>query len=71
MFSPVTLEQAIEIHAKAAISRTGKKAEHQTRERAAHCMNRGDVAGSETWIKVADDIRKLQEQGYKPGRLKR
>ena len=61
----ISIEQAIEIHAKAAISRSGKRAEIQTRERARHCEALGDLKGSETWTKVANGIRQLEEQGYR------
>jgi hypothetical protein len=71
MFAPVSLDQAIEIHAKAAISRVGRRAEAQTLERARHCEARGDMDGFSTWTKVADGIQHLKKQGYKPRRLPR
>ena len=59
MFSPVTIDEAIEIHAKIAIFRGGSTAEPKTRERALICQARGDHDGHRTWTKVADRIRAL------------
>ena len=64
----ISLDQAIEIHAKSAISLGGKRAEKSTRERADHCKSRGDADGYETWTKVADTIRSLNQNGYKARR---
>ena len=64
----ISLDQAIEIHAKSAISLGGKRAEKSTRERADHCKTRGDTDGYETWTKVADTIRSLNQSGYKARR---
>jgi hypothetical protein len=64
----ISLDQAIEIHAKSAISLGGKRAEKSTRERAEHCKIRGDADGYETWTRVADMIRSLEQSGYKPRR---
>lgn len=65
---PISFEQAIEIHAKSAISLGGNRAEKTTRERADHCKTRGDADGYETWTKVADAIRSLNQSGYKARR---
>ena len=64
----ISLDQAIEIHAKSAISLVGIGAEKSTRERADHCKSRGDAHGYETWTKVADTIRSLNQSGYKARR---
>jgi|GEM_PF-828855 len=64
----ISIEQAIEIHAKSAISLGGNRAEKSTRERAEHCKTRGDTGGYETWTKVADTIRTLKQSGYKSSR---
>ena len=65
----ISIEQAIEIHAKSAISLGGNRAEKSTRERAEHCKTRGDTDGYETWTKVADTIRHLNQSGYKARRI--
>ena len=64
----ISIDQAIEIHAKSAISLGGSRAEKSTRERAEHCRTRGDTDGYETWTKVADTIRTLKQSGYKSSR---
>ena len=65
----ISIEQAIEIHAKSAISLGGNRAEKSTRERAEHCKTRGDTDGYETWTKVADTIRHLNQSGYRARRI--
>jgi hypothetical protein len=65
----ISLEQAIEIHAKSAISLGGARAEKSTRARADHCKTRGDTDGYETWTRVADAIRTLNQSGHKARRI--
>ncbi len=67
----ISIEQAIEIHAKSALARAGHHAEKQTQERAMKCKERGDLDGYETWTKVAEGVRTLKNQGYRPSRMSR
>jgi len=60
----VTLDQAIEIHAKAALFRTGRSAIKQTLDRAEMCRSRGDLKSFETWKSVSDKIVELDRVGY-------
>ena len=60
----VTLDQAIEIHAKAALFRAGKSAINQTLDRAEGFRSRGDVKSFETWKSVSDKIAELDRLGY-------
>jgi hypothetical protein len=49
----VTLDQAIEIHAKAMKYRFGRRAFALAKERADHCLAFGDREGHSVWQKVA------------------
>jgi hypothetical protein len=49
----VSLNQAIEIHAKALKYRFGKRAILLAEERADHCAARGDDEGYAVWRRVA------------------
>jgi hypothetical protein len=49
----VSLDQAIEIHAKALKRRFGNRATLLAEERARHCAARGDDEGCEVWLRVA------------------
>lgn len=49
----VSLDQAIEIHAKALKHRFGKRAALLAREKAHHCARRGDEEGRIVWQRVA------------------
>ena len=49
----VSLDQAIEIHAKALKHRFGKRATLLAEERAHHCAAQGDDEGRAVWLKVA------------------
>jgi hypothetical protein len=49
----VSLDQAIEIHAKALKHRFGKRAALLAQERALHCATHGDDEGYEVWRRVA------------------
>ena len=62
----VTLDQAIEIHAKAALYRAGKAASKQTLELAERYRQRGDMTSFETWKKVSDRIAELDTQTSHP-----
>lgn len=62
----VTLDQAIEIHAKAALYRAGKAASKQTLELAERYRQRGDMTSFETWKKVSDRITELDTQTSQP-----
>jgi hypothetical protein len=50
----VTLNQAIEIHAKALRRRFGDRAPLLAREKANYCSTRGDHEGHAVWLEVAD-----------------
>lgn len=57
----VSLDQAIEIHAKVLIFRTGHLAQKRAREAALSCKVRGDLWGHDVWMKVAatvDDLKR-------------
>jgi hypothetical protein len=60
----VTIDQAIEIHAKAALFRSGKSALKLTMDRAENCRARGDLKSFETWKSVGDKIAELETMGY-------
>jgi hypothetical protein len=49
----VSLDQAIEIHAKALKHRFGNRAPLLAREKAKHCAARGDDEGYVVWQRVA------------------
>jgi hypothetical protein len=49
----VSLNQAIEIHAKALKLRFGKRAALLAEEKAHHCAARGDDEGYAVWLRVA------------------
>jgi hypothetical protein len=49
----VTLNQAIEIHAKALKYRFGDRAALLAEEKAHHCAARGDDEGRVVWLRVA------------------
>jgi hypothetical protein len=49
----VSLDQAIEIHAKALKHRFGKRAPLLAEEKADHCAARGDDEGYAVWRRVA------------------
>ena len=56
----ISLEEAIEIHAKALRVSHGRKAEHYARERAAACKLHGDHEGDDVWNKVAEIVVKIE-----------
>jgi hypothetical protein len=49
----VSLDQAIEIHAKALKHRFGNRATLLAQERARHCAAKGDDEGCAVWLRVA------------------
>jgi len=49
----VSLDQAIEIHAKALKHRFGNRAPLLAEERARHCATQGDDEGCAVWLRVA------------------
>ena len=57
----ISLEQAIEIHAKALRVSHGRKAEHYARERAQSCQRHGDTEGDEVWNRVAETVIKIEQ----------
>jgi hypothetical protein len=60
----ISLEQAIEIHAKALRVSHGRKAEIYARERAASCKRQDDHEGDHVWNQVAEIVVQIErEQG--------
>jgi hypothetical protein len=57
----VSLDQAIEIHAKALKHRYGKRAALLAEEKAHHCAARGDDEGRAVWRRVAAVAATLPE----------
>jgi hypothetical protein len=57
----VSLDQAIEIHAKALKHRFGKRAPLLAEERAHHCAAHGDDEGYAVWSRVARVTEMLPE----------
>ena len=57
----VSLDQAIEIHAKALKYRFGKRATLLAEERAHHCAAQGDDEGYAVWLRVASVAEMLPE----------
>jgi len=58
----ISLEQAIEIHAKALRVSHGRKAEHYALERAASCRRHDDHEGEEVWNRVAEIIVQIERE---------
>lgn len=58
----VSLDQAIEIHAKVLIYRAGASARKQALDAALSCKSRSDNWGHEVWIKVASTIDELNKK---------
>ena len=57
----VSLDQAIEIHAKALKHRFGHRAAVLAKEKAHHCAARGDDEGHTVWQRVAAVAERLPE----------
>lgn len=58
----VSLDQAIEIHAKVLIYRAGASARKRAKDAALSCKSRGDNGGHEVWTKVASTIDELNRK---------
>ena len=58
----ISLEQAIEIHAKALRVSHGRKAEHYARDRASACKHHDDPEGDHVWNKVADIVVQIERE---------
>jgi hypothetical protein len=56
----ISLQEAIEIHAKALRVSHGRKAENYARERAAACKRQDDREGDDVWNKVADTVVQIE-----------
>ncbi|MGO8738099.1 hypothetical protein [Rhodoblastus sp.] len=56
---PISLDQAIEIHAKVLRYRHGAKAPRMAREKANQLATIGDREGHAVWLKVAEIARTL------------
>ena len=57
----VSLDQAIEIHARALKHRFGRQATLLAQEKAHHCAARGDAEGRAVWQRVAAVAEMLPE----------
>ena len=57
----VSLNQAIEIHAKALKHRFGNRAALLAEEKAHHCAAQGDDEGHAVWLRVAAVAGKLPD----------
>jgi hypothetical protein len=62
----VSLDQAIEIHARALKYRFGNRAALMARERAQHCAARDDDEGRAVWQRVADVAGMLPDVRNEP-----
>jgi hypothetical protein len=63
----VTLDQTIEIHARALRYRFGNRAALLAKEKAHHCATRGDDEGRAVWQRVAAVAGMLPEaRGQRP-----
>lgn len=65
----VSLDQAIEIHAKVLIYRAGASARKRAKDTALSCKHRGDLWGHDVWMKVAstiDELKKKSESDTRP-----
>jgi hypothetical protein len=61
----VTLEQAIEIHAKALKWRSGHAAPHKARKIAQELAQAGDHDGHQVWLKVGEIAEALLKDNDK------
>jgi hypothetical protein len=59
----VSVNQAIEIHAKALKHRFGNRAPLLAKERAHHCAERGDDEGHAVWLQVAAVAGMIPDSG--------
>ncbi|ATQ66625.1 MULTISPECIES: hypothetical protein [Methylosinus] len=58
----ISLEQAVEIHARVLTHRLAGKAPSKARERALDLQRAGDDEGHEVWLKVADSAERLLDR---------
>lgn len=58
----VSLDQAIEIHARVLIFRAGQSAQKRAKDAALSCKTRGDLWGHDVWMKVATTIDELKSK---------
>ena len=63
----VSLNQAIEIHAKALKNRFGPRAPSSARQKAHHCSLSGDHEGNVVWRRVAIEAEALLRTGHATG----
>jgi hypothetical protein len=66
----VSLDQAIEIHAKVLKYRWGDGAPRLARERAHHCSAAGDREGQVVWLRVAAVAQELVNGGNRQRRFR-
>lgn len=59
----ISLEQAIEIHARVLMNRADTEAPAKARERAADLHRGGDEEGGKVWLSVADAAERLLSEG--------
>lgn len=59
----ISLDQAIEIHAKVLLYRSGQRAGKRAKDTALSCKNRGDLWGHDVWMKVASTIDQIKKTG--------
>jgi hypothetical protein len=58
----ISLEEAIEIHAKVLVYRAGKNAPHVAKGRAADCAKGGDHEGHDVWNMVVEVAASIATQ---------
>ena len=58
----VSLDQAVEIHAKALKHRFGNRAALLAQEKAHRCAAHGDDEGQAVWLRVAEVAERLPEE---------
>ena len=63
----ISLDQAIEIHAKVLLYRRGKLAERHASDAAKSCERTGDKDGHDIWLKVAREATRIREEKQKSG----
>jgi hypothetical protein len=64
----VSLDQAIEIHARVLIYRAGSSARKRANDAAVSCKIRGDLWGHDVWMKVATTIDEMKSQSKSTAR---
>ena len=63
----MSLEQAVEIHAKMLRHIHGDKAPHDARHKAKQLAARGDAEGHKVWLMVAEAAEKLPVETWNIG----